>query len=217
MAKIKSEKYTLDGIIYNVDFYCSKDGVFSVKSPYVFFEKLDINDRELQLKSLSNIEYIINTAYIKYKEARTEYKLKIGITLGASGEYHYNEDGTHNDDFDKSERGFRIQPPYPFHSVIGFDYRVLMEENRDGKTNLYETRLADNLPKNLNAVVINGYTKFARDSKNSDEVIIDYSDDILNNIKSITRQFQRATSFLVKILTSDNVQTLLGNNLKALE
>jgi hypothetical protein len=218
MAKIKSKGYTLDGILYNVDFYCSKEGVFSVKTYGELMEKLNINDRELQSKSLSTIENIILDAVIKYKDSRAEYNLKIGITLGASGKYKLNEDGTPNEDFNRAVNGFRIQTPYSFHSVIGFEYRVLIEENRDGNIKFYETRLVEEMPEPSTRVALGDYMLYTSTSKNNDEVIIDYSDDILGNIKSITRQFQRATSFLVKILTSGNAQTLLsGNNLKALE
>lgn len=218
MAKIKSKGYTLDGILYNVDFYCSKEGVFSVKTYGELMEKLNINDRELQSKSLSTIENIIIDAVIKYNDSHAEYNLKIGITLGASGKYKLNEDGTPNEYFNRVVNGFRIQTPYPFHSVIGFEYRVLIEENRNGKIKLYETRLVEDMPEPSTRVLLGDYMLYTSTSKNNDEVIIDYSDDILGNIKSITRQFQRATSFLVKILTSGNAQTLLsGNNLKALE
>jgi len=218
MAKIKSTQYTLEGILYNIDFYCSKEGVFSVKNSAALFEKLNLNFRDLQSKSLSVIENLITEAVIKFKDSRAEYKLKIGIVLGASGKYHFKEDGTPNEDFNKSVNGFRINPPYPFDSIIGFDYRVLAEENRDGNVHLYETRLAEEMPAGFKQKKLGDYMLYSRTSIYNDEVILDYSDDILKNIKSITSQFQRATSFLVKILTSGNVQALLsGNNLKALE
>lgn len=216
MAKIKSTQYTLEGILYNIDFYCSKEGVFSVKNSAALFEKLNLNFRDLQSKSLSVIENLITEAVIKFKDSRAEYKLKIGILLGASGKYRFNEDGTPNEDFNKSENVADIRA-LDFNSVIGFEYRILIEENRDGKIKLYETRLIEEMPEDCKRVALGDYMLYDSISKNNDEVILDYSDDILKNIKSITSQFQRATSFLVKILTSGNVQALLsGNNLKAL-
>lgn len=217
MAKIKSKSYILDGVMYNVDFYCSKEGVFSVKNSAALFEKLNLNFRDLQSNSLSVIENLITEAVIKFKDSRAEYKLKIGILLGASGKYRFNEDGTPNEDFNKSENVADIRA-LDFNSVIGFEYRILIEENRDGKIKLYETRSIKDMPEACKRVKLGDYMLYDSTSKNNDEVILDYSDDILKNIKSITSQFQRATSFLVKILTSGNVQALLsGNNLKALE
>lgn len=217
MAKIKSTQYTLEGILYNIDFYCSKEGVFSVKNSAALFEKLNLNFRDLQSNSLSVIENLITEAVIKFKDSRAEYKLKIGILLGASGKYRFNEDGTPNEDFNKSENVADIRA-LDFNSVIGFEYRILIEENRDGKIKLYETRSIKDMPEACKRVKLGDYMLYDSTSKNNDEVILDYSDDILKNIKSITSQFQRATSFLVKILTSGNVQALLsGNNLKALK
>lgn len=218
MAKIKSKSYILDRVMYNVDFYCSKEGLFSAKDSYGFFEKINLSIRRLQSMSLSEIENLITEAYIKYKNSTAVYNLKVGIMLGASGDYHFNEDGTPNENFNKSRNGFRIDTPYPFNSVIGFEYRILIEENRDGDIELYTTTLAKKMPDDCKRVVIGDYMLYSKTSTYNDEVVIDYSDDIAKNLKSITSQFQRATSFLVKMLTSGNAQTLLsGSNLKALE
>lgn len=218
MAKIKSKGYILEGILYNVDFFCSKEGVFSVKTYGQLMEKLNLNVRSLQSKSLSDIENLIADAVIKFKDSRAEYKLKIGIVLGASGTYRFNNDETPNEDFNKVTNGFRITTSYPFHSIIGFDYRILIEENRGGNVQLNETMLAEEMPEGFKNKIIGDYILYARTSIYNDEVILDYSDEILKNVKSITSQFQSATAFLTKILTSRNVQTLLiGNNLRALE
>ena len=216
MAKIKAKNYSVGNNNYNVSFYCSKEGTFSVKIPKELSVSIGLDEREVVSKSLSEAESMVEDAYLKFKNSNTEYKLKIGILFGASGYFRLNEDGKPNENFYKSKEGFGISSPFSnFKSIIGFDYRILIEENIDGVVRLYSTEKKDDSTTTINdnSIIIGNYVKsWGSHTINKDEVVIDYNETTLKNIKSISMQIRNASSFLAKLLTNVNLASILECN-----
>ena len=216
MAKIKTKSYSVGKSNYEVIFYCSKEGTFSVKIPKELSVSIGLDEREVISKSLSETELMIEDAYSKFKNSNTEYKLKIGILFGASGKFRLNENGEPNECFYKSKEGFKIESPFSnFKSMVGFDYRILIEENRDGVVQLYSTEKKEDATTTIhdNSIVINNYVKsWGAHTTNKDEVVIDYNENTLNNIKSISMQIRNASDFLVRLLTNVNLTSILECN-----
>lgn len=221
MARIKTVKYEFDGKDIEVNFNCSTSGLFSTNLHCVIQDKLGLDSR-LEYSSLKELEETINNAFRAYKEANTSYKLVIAICFGASGEFIKKPDGEYNEKFyplQNNPHKISISMSQ-LKSAVGIDYRVLMEENRDGRISYHKVHHISFNPFNddlSQKKVIGEYYSVGNTNIWNEEKLIDYSDTAIHNLKSITSQLQRASSFLVELVTSDRIELILSNNnLKAL-
>lgn len=221
MARIKTKKYTFGNQEIDVNFNCSSSGLFSTNLHCVIEEKLGISGR-LEGVSLKEIEDILDEAFIKYKDTRTSYRLLIAICFGVRGHFTMNHDNTYNLNFDKEKGRYKMNGVLNnLTSCIGIDFKVVMEENRDGRIFYYNTMKLDQLPdfhfNNYNYIEVGDYVSTSNIYMSSDYKLIEFSETALNNLESIKEQFRKASSFIVELLTNENAELILGsNNLKLL-
>lgn len=221
MARIKTVKYEFDGKEIEVNFNCSTSGIFSTNLHFVIQEKLNLQGR-LECSSLKELEDIINSAFIAYKEANTSYRLMIAICFGASGEFLKKPDGDWNEKFyPHHSNPYKISISMSqLRSAIGIDFRVVIEENRDGRISYHCTNRIDFNPFHENLSdknKIGDYYASGNTRIHSDEKLIEYSDTAINNLRSIVCQLQKASSFLVDLVSSERMELILGSeNMKAL-
>lgn len=217
MPKIKTEKYTLEGKEYVINFNCSSKGVFSVTIPHALAQKLKIKDEKLRSSNLEDIQNVVKEAFSKFVKANTVLRLKIGIKFGASGSFVRDVDGEFIREFLGYGNKLSISGHMMgFSSLIGFDYRVIIEEDRNGNTTHYE---AQKLPDNPDFEVMEwrkvtgGYIdRHLISYLSSDEKIIEYSEDAMNNLKAIESSFKKASKFLAELISSENFELLINQN-----
>lgn len=221
MARIKTEIYEIDGHTIEVNFNCSKSGVFSTSLPFSMVEKLGIERGKLESTSLSDIENTISKAFIAYKEANTSYNLKIAIKFGACGDFTKLPDGEWNKMFmGGNDSPYILRNHFSeIGSVIGLDYEVLIEENRDGRITYHHAVPKDRLDiiRSWQKEVGNFVTLESR-RLSSKVKLIDYSEFALQNLQSITVQLQKASAFLVDLVSSEEIELILNSgSLKVIE
>lgn len=220
MARIKTEKYVIDGQEIEVHFNCSKSGVFSTNLPYTMVEKLGIERKVLEGTSLSEIECLISRAFGAYKDANTSYKLKIAISFGASGDFTNNPDGSFNEKFIGGRNPFKMESGFSrINSRIGLDYKILIEENRDGRISYYNAVQQEKYKEISHwQKQVGNFVSSSTDRLKDEDIIIDYTEVAFQNLLSITSQLQKASSFLVELLSSDKMEFILSSeNLKLIE
>ncbi|MEA1849206.1 hypothetical protein U9K52_09805 [Chryseobacterium sp. MHB01] len=215
MAKIKTTKYLIDGAEIEVNFNCSSKGVFSASIPYVISETLGIEHSKLTGPKLDEIEKIISNAYMKYIDSNTNYKLKIGIAFGACGEFVKDPDGNrieellgYGNEFLLSSFGNNMD------SMIGFDFRVIIEENRDGRFSYFEAKkIPEDFSLDLKWKKVCG--KYMDDSRihrfDKNEKIIEFSETAMQNLEEIQKQMRKASTFLIKLITSEKLDLMLNS------
>lgn len=217
MPKIKTEKYTLEGKEYAINFNCSSKGVFSVTIPHALAQKLKIKDEKLRSSNLEDIQNVVKDAFSKFVKANTVLRLKIGIKFGASGSFVRDTDG----EFIREFLGYGNKLCMSVHgtglsSLVGFDYRVIIEEDRNGNTTHYE---AQKLPDDPDFEVkewqkaTGGYIdKHLISWLSSDEKVIEYSEAAMNNLKAIENSFRKASKFLAELVSNENFEILMNQN-----
>lgn len=217
MARLKTQKYEFDGEEIAVNFNCSTSGIFSVNIHCTIQEKLGLQGR-LEYSSLKELEDVIDNAFRAYKEANTSYKLMIAICFGASGEFKKKPDGEWNEKFlpfASNPHNFTISM-HSVTSAVGLDYRVLIEENRDGRISYYKARHISFNPFNEDKTKLKHLTGDYHSIGNTyirgEEKLIEYSDTALNNLNSISLQLQKASSFLVNLVTSNKLDLFLNSS-----
>lgn len=217
MATIKTKKYEMDGKELEVRFNCSTSGLFSTNLNWVLAENLGL-DKRLEYSSLKDLESIIDNAFLAYKDANTAYSLKIGIKFGASGEFR-KLPGT-EDIFIKSGSKHYISASFgKLDSIVGIDFRVLIEENRDGRITYYKTESKEKFNGSIYQwnKEVEGFIMTTQAHIGSEEKLINYTENTVTNLNSIVTQFQKAAQFISEIMNSDNTELILSsNNMKAL-
>jgi hypothetical protein len=214
MARIKSKKYEIDGQTIEVNFNCSPSGIFSTNLHCVIVDKLGIGQSKLEGGSLKEIEDVLTNAFIDYKEAKTFYKAKIAIVFGASGDFVRLPDGELNDKFFGAQNPYKLSTTF-LHtdSIIGLDYKVIIEENRDGRINYYNAIHKSKLGSDIHPwnKEVDCFITTTQEHIRDNFKLIDYSESALLNLQSITKQMQKASSFLIDILSSDKVELILNS------
>lgn len=216
MARIKTKKYTFGNQEIDVNFNCSSSGLFSTNLHFTIEKKLGISGR-LEGSSLKEIEDILDEAFRKYKDANTSYRLLIAICFGARGYFTMNHDNTYNLNFDKEKGKYKMSGMINnLTSCIGIDFKVVIEENRDGRVLYYNAMKRDQFPDfhftNYNYIEVGDYVSTSDIYMSSDYKLIEFSETALNNLESIKEQFRKASSFIVELLTNENVELILGSN-----
>jgi hypothetical protein len=221
MARIKTVQYEIDGQVVPVNFNCSSEGKFSTNLSSVMMDKLGIDRKRLEGQTLQEIEKVINDAFIAYKNAKTSYRLLIKIDFGVSGSFTHKLNGEIHEKLGGYDNPLIINNHFTdCDSLIGLDYDIIIEENRDGRLTYFQAVKKDDYPGNLyewNVVVGDYFTGSKEHFRGSKSKLIEYDEQIIKNLDDIIKSFQKASTFLVDILTDDNVGNILsGNNLKAL-
>lgn len=214
MAKIKTTKYLIDGREIEVNFNCSSKGMFSASIPFEIRKNLGIEEGKLTGLELEDIEKIIQEAHEKYIKSKTVLKLKIGVTFGACGEFVKDINGEfirellgYGNEFLISSFGKSVD------SMIGFDYRVIIEEDRDGRISNFEAR---EIPENCEVLkwkrVCGKYMDYNQiHSFDKSEKIIEYTEAALVNLGEIQKQMRKAAMFIVSLITSDKLELMLNS------
>lgn len=221
MARIKTKKYTFGNQEIDVNFNCSSSGLFSTSLHCVIEEKLGISGR-LEGASLKEVEDILDEAFMKYKDAKTSYRLLIAICFGARGYFTMNHDNTYNSNFDKEKGKYKMNGMLNnLTSCIGIDFNVVIEENRDDHISYYNAEKRDKLPNfhfnTYNYIEVGDYISTSSLYMSNDYKLIEFSEMAFNNLESIKEQLRKASSFIVELLTNENAELILNsNNLKLL-
>lgn len=167
-----------------------------------------------QFEEAEKILNQFSEGYQKYIESKTVLKLKIGVTFGACGEFVKDINGEfirellgYGNEFLISSFGKSVD------SMIGFDYRVIIEEDRDGRTSHYEAKLMPNdfevLPwRKVCGRYVDGSQIHSFDKG---EKIIEFSEAALVNLGEIQKQIRKAAMFLVSLITSDKLELMLNS------
>lgn len=219
MAKIKTLRYTVDDQEVKIDISCSSKGVFSFSISQYWKQLLNIKSKNYE--SLAEIETELNISVNEYINSKTKLKLKIGITFGASGDFLKGIKGDILPAFQDNKNHKINSYGVEFKSMIGLDYRVVIEEHRNGIVNYYQAVSLDKFqqsqiyPWNR---VINGYV----DDKliyrlNESERLIDFSEQTLESLSAIKQQLQKASAFLGELFTSEELELILTSEIKLLE
>lgn len=215
MAKIKTVKYFIEGKEVTINFNCSTRGIFSASVPYSIQEKLNISKKKLEGSELSELEKIVSDAYRAYVDSKTELTLKIGVTYGAAGSYLKNSEGEYLKGMEAYRHPHVIGLYSEFKSLISFDYRVIIEENRNEVTSRYQAKV---IPADLDRDVFLKYRKvigiYMDDGEihtnKQAEIILPYSESALDNLEKIKNQLQKASEFLNNLISTDNLAELIS-------
>lgn len=211
MPKIKTKKYEIDGNEIEVAFNCSSKGMFSTSLGALMCERLNINSR-LEGTSLNEIEKTVDDAFIEYKNSKTSYRLMIGIMFGASGKFIKKPDGSDNTLFYGAGNPMLISNTFfDLNSLLGIDFRVLMEEDRDGRLSYFETAKKGEVRFFDGNMDIDGYVKASLARVKNKEYLIEFSEPAIRNLNSIVSQIQRASLFLSELMCSENIHGALSS------
>ncbi|SEA59429.1 hypothetical protein SAMN05192529_13143 [Arachidicoccus rhizosphaerae] len=211
MAKIKTEKYVLDGQEITVAFNCNSQGVFSTNLSYLMAEKLGLDSR-LTANSLQELEDIISKAFSDYLKANTSMKLKIGISFGVSGEFAKHPEGEFIKETLPYGNKFEIGGFYDHKRAhFAFGFRVLIEETIDGRVYLHEALPTNeyDYPDRDWQKECDGYITHKSTSENSGEQIIEFSQEALNTLTQIKEQIQKASVFMINLLSQEDISGAL--------
>ena len=219
MAKIKTKSYEFDGKKIDVNFNCSSAGIFSASLNVTIVEKLNLTTSKLSGTSLREIEELLDNAFVAYKDAKTSYRLKIAIYFGAAGDFIELEEGKTDPRFLGYRNDLVLQTAMmPVNSIFGLNYDVLIEENRDGRIFNYKSERIESFlnKRNDNELlpwqkVCGNYVSTGPANHRSATKLIDFTEEALQNLQSITRQVQNAVQFITTLVTSDNTQELLNS------
>ncbi len=214
MAKIKCLKYEFDGRIIEVNINCSSSGMFTANLNREIQDKLGLGGR-ITSSNLNELQDTIKDAFIAYKDAKTSYKLMIAISFGACGELTKRASGEENEKFFQQRHNpYKLNMPFSsVRSAIGLDYRVVVEENRDGRINYYRAMpKSEDVFKYLSDVqTIGDYYIGATVHIDSIEKIIEFNESAIKKLDSIIAQFRKASEFLIDLITNDNLEMILAN------
>lgn len=214
MARIKSTKYEIDGQNIKVNFNCSPSGVFSTNLNFVLVKKLGLRNAQLEGESLKEIEDALSKAFVAYKEAKTTYKVKIAIYFGASGNFVKLPNGEWNDKFFGEHNPYKLSTAFlQVDSIIGLDYKVIIEENIDGRIYYHKAIHSSQFDSTIHPwnKKVDGYITAGNEHMEKSVKLIDYTEAALHNLQSITKQMQKASSFLIEILSSDIAGFILNS------
>lgn len=211
MAKIKTEKIKIDNIGHEVQFHCSSSGEFSLKCQYIVSERLNLEQKKCKENSLQEIQSYFHDCYNQYINSVTSFALKIGITFGASGDFTKND---LNEFIIFGNNYIRNTSYSDFDSLLGFDYRVMIEEKVNESYFYYEAipiKKYDGTIYEWNKVFHDWIGKKKIHSFNNNEVIIDFSEQALTNLKAISIQLRNAAEYLNNLINHDNLQRLINS------
>lgn len=219
MAVIKKEIYRFGEEVVKVNFSCSAQGEFSCNLKWVHQQRLGINLKE-KYSTLKEVYDIVNNAFAEYKNSQTSYRLLIAVIFGVRGEYaripetgEYdwrccgNTDSTRKLQID----GFTTKPS----NLIGLEYEVLAEENRDGRISyLNVERIEDNKERKSyhTAEVGNYYTCGYKTSINSQCFIIPFTEQALANLMEVQKMFQKTAQLMINLITHEDFAAIIGNS-----
>lgn len=218
MPKINTISLLIDGETIQVDFKCSKQGIFSYSIPYWVANKLNI-EKELSGKTLSELEDTVNKAYIQYINAKKTVRLVVAIQFKASKEFTKDSEGNIIPGFLTPGNPNIISNGwcYELYSLIGFGYKIFAEVSLNDRATLYDI-VKKNMIYNVDDTRVIGdfyYTSQVTPCK--DWKILPYSEDLINNLKSIEQQLRNASSFLINLFTNENLNEIItSNNFKQL-
>ncbi|WP_299576630.1 hypothetical protein [uncultured Sunxiuqinia sp.] len=212
MAKIKSEKYQIGEKEINVNFNCNSRGVFSCNLHTTLQEELGLKGR-LEFPSLKELEETIDKAVLEYKNSKTSHELIIGIKYGASGQFSRNEKGETFPEFLGAWSKYSISASFrEINSIIGFDFRVLIKENRDGRIKYFEANRVSDSPQRVRMNrVVGDFVSNAAAYLQDNEKLIKYTEAAFNNLIAINKQLQRASEFLLKLAASEQLELILNS------
>lgn len=215
MPKIKSVTLIIDGENVQVDYKCSKQGIFSYSLPYVVANKLNI-EKQLSGKTLSELENLVNKAYSQYLNAKKTMRLVVAIQFKASKEFIRDSEGNMLPEFLTSGDGHIMSSgwAYDLYSLIGFGYKILAEVTLNDRVTLHEVI-------NKNKVrcideddhrVIGDFYYTSPITPFKDWKILPYSENLMNNLRDIEQQLRNASRFLVQLITNENLNEILTSN-----
>lgn len=218
MPKIKTISLLVDGETIQVDFKCSKQGIFSYSIPYAIANKLNI-EKELSGKTLSELEDTVNKAYSQYLNAKKTVRLVVAIQFKASKEFTRDSEGNMLPGFLKPGNPNIITPgwSYELYSLIGFGYKIFAEVTLNERVTLYDIVKKGMVYHIDDSRIIGDFYYTSQVTPYKDWNILPYSDDLINNLKNIEQQLRNASSFLINLFTNENLNEIItSNNFKQL-
>lgn len=215
MAKIKTVKFDFEGKEYPVNLNCSTNGVFSCNLPCKMQNNLGLSGR-LEYSSLKELEDTLSKAFQLYIESVTTYDLMIHIRFKASGKFMECEDGSVDKRFfpiAHSPLAF-LRYQYDIGNTLAFDYRILARKNCDGRLYFYGVKHESEIYgmsrySGWDNNIVNGYIPGGEVSICSDSILIPYSEKSIKSLQSIENQLQKASMFLLDLVTADSIASVL--------
>jgi len=218
MAKIKTVKYEFEGTEYPIDFKCSTGGVFTCSMPFAIAQKMGVDPKTLETTTLPALEKVVTDAFIAYKNAKTSHCIKLWIDFKANGAYCKLPDGEWNPLLTGTHNPLHLSRMSGDIDAIGFSFKVLIEINIDGRITHYNAEKWNedvHVPRGQYGIKYDNYSgwaKLSHHSAYSKATLIDYSEAAHKNLQDVQTQFQKASEFLSKLVTHENIQSILENN-----
>lgn len=215
MAKIKTIKIKLGANCYDIEVKCNSSGLFTFDAPAELrslIEKLDLA-QSYKYSSLKELEDMVYKIIGEYKEAEIKTRLVVHIRFAARGEITRGEDGYILPQFsDIGGKYYLSLFGGEKDSAFKFGYSILIEESINGNISYYnaiKTGSSYNSPvyRRIGDYIASNY----RYHTNKDDLILPYTDDIINSLKSIERQLKNAAIFLSELLDNDKVEMILSS------
>lgn len=222
MAKIKTIKTKLGATCYEIEVKCNSSGMFTFDAPAELrslIEELDMA-QSYKYSSLKELEDKVYKIIGEYKKAEIKTRLVVHIRFAARGEITRGEDGYILPQF--SDIGGKYNLSLlggEKDSALKFGYSILIEESINGNISYYnaiKTESTYNSPayRRIGNYIASNY----RYHTSKDDLILPYTDEIINSLKSIERQLKNAAVFLSELLDNDKVEMILSSgNFKLLE
>lgn len=215
MAKIKTIKIKLGANCYDIEVKCNSSGLFTFDAPAELrslIEKLDLA-QSYKYSSLKELEDKVYKIIGEYKESEIKTRLVVHIRFAARGEITRGEDGYILPQFsDIGGKYYLSLFGGEKDSAFKFGYSILIEESINGNISYYntiKTGSSYNSPvyRRIGDYIASNY----RYNANKNDLILPYTDDIINSLKSIERQLKNAAVFLSELLDNDKVEMILSS------
>jgi len=211
MARIKTVKYRIHGILRDIGLNCRSNGEFTCKLPEEIKEAFDIH-RDLSASTLQDLEKELAELIDRYRNAKTKSELMIGIQYKSGGRYNRDKDGkilhpeTWSDRFHDSG------------SSLTFDYEIFIMETVDTVVNWYHTRKGD--PESIfddrKDEDPEKYYKSNKEHRKPEYTMIPYTDEALTKLEQNTEVIRKTNEVIHQFIDQDEnkiIETLLNQKL----
>lgn len=215
MAKIKIIKIKLGATYYDIEVKCNSSGMFTFDAPSELrslIEELDLA-QFYKYSSLKELEDRVYKIIGEYKEAEIKTRLVVLVRFAARGEITRGDDGYILPQFsDRDGKYYFTKFGVENDSALKFGYSILIEELINGNISYYtaiKTTSSYQSPtyRRIGDYIASNY----RYHISKEDLILPYTDEIINSLKSIEKQLKNATMFLSELLDNDKVEMILSS------
>lgn len=210
MARIKTIELRIKDTVHSININCSKSGIFSCTFSWELSEVLNL-PHDVAGKTLQEIEDVIYKAYNDYINAVRTVRLVVVVQFKANRKFIRDEEGNVFPAFSNQKLIFHEGWGSNTYSILAFGYNILAEEDINGRKKYYDVIHEDKasyLVKNREKIgqyYCNGTAFLPNDCE-----VLEYSENLINNLQSIGNQLRNATRFLSDLFTSKDSLRLLS-------